>query len=81
MKNLILFLGEVKKYTGVSKFANSEFRGALQESKYGNKKKSGLPLQRYIGLKVQSLKCVFFKYKLKSSVVFIVIYGVDDCGK
>jgi hypothetical protein len=30
--------------------------------------------------KVHSLKCVFFKYRLKSSV-FIVIYGVDDCGK
>jgi hypothetical protein len=43
-------------------------------------KKSGLPPQRYIGLKVHSLKCVFFKYRLKSSV-FIVIYGVDDCGK
>jgi hypothetical protein len=33
-----------------------------------------------IGLKVDSLKCVFFKYRLKSSV-FIVTYGVDDCGK
>jgi hypothetical protein len=44
------------------------------------KKKSGLLPQRYIGLKVHSLNCVFFKYKLKSSV-FIVIYGVDDCGK
>jgi hypothetical protein len=44
------------------------------------KKKSGLPPQRYIGLKVHSLKCVFFKYSLKSSG-FIVIYGVDDCGK
>jgi hypothetical protein len=39
------------------------------------KKKSGLPPQRHIGLKVHSLKCVFFKYRLKSSV-FIVIYGV-----
>jgi hypothetical protein len=36
-------------------------RGSLQWPKYGNKKKSGLPAQRY---------------KLKSSV-FIVIYGVD----
>jgi hypothetical protein len=44
------------------------------------KKNSGLPPQRYIDLKVHSLKCVFFKYSLKSSV-FIVIYGVDDCGK
>jgi hypothetical protein len=44
------------------------------------KKKSGLPLQSYIGLKVHSLNCVFFKYRLKTSV-FIVIYGVDDCGK
>jgi hypothetical protein len=44
------------------------------------KEKSGLPPQRYIGLKVHSLKCVFFKYSRKSSV-FIVIYGVDDCGK
>jgi hypothetical protein len=44
------------------------------------KKKSGLPPRRYIGQKVHSLKCVFFKYRLKSSV-FIVIYGVDDCGK
>jgi hypothetical protein len=44
------------------------------------KKKSGLPPQRYIGLKVHSLNCDFFKYRLKSSV-FIVIYGVDDCGK
>jgi hypothetical protein len=34
----------------------------------------------YIGLKVHSLNCVFFKYRLKSSV-FIVIFGVDDCGK
>jgi hypothetical protein len=34
----------------------------------------------YIGLKVHSLNCVFFKYRLKSSV-FVVIYGVDDCGK
>jgi hypothetical protein len=31
-------------------------------------------------MKVHSLKCVFFKYRLKSSV-FIVIYGVDNCGK
>jgi hypothetical protein len=44
------------------------------------KKKLGLPPQRYIGLKVYSLKCAFFKYRLRSSV-FIVIYGVDDCGK
>jgi hypothetical protein len=44
------------------------------------KKKSALPPQRYIGLKVHSWKCVFFKCRLKSSV-FIVIYGVDDCGK
>jgi hypothetical protein len=44
------------------------------------KKKSGLPPQRYIDLKVHSLNCVFFKYRLKSSV-FIVIYGVHDCGK
>jgi uncharacterized protein YhaN len=29
---------------------------------------------------VHSLNCVFFKYRLKSSV-FIVIYGVNDCGK
>jgi hypothetical protein len=43
-------------------------------------KKTGLPPQRYIGLKVHSLKGVFFKYRLKSSV-FIVIYGLDDCGK
>jgi hypothetical protein len=35
------------------------------------KKKSGLPPQR---------SCVFLKYRLKSSV-FIVIYGVDYCGK
>jgi hypothetical protein len=34
----------------------------------------------YIALKVHSLKRVFFKYRLKNSV-FIVIYGVDDCGK
>jgi hypothetical protein len=34
----------------------------------------------WFGLKVHSLKCVFFKYRLKSSV-FIVIYGVDDCEK
>jgi hypothetical protein len=44
------------------------------------KKKSGLPPQRYIGLKVHSLKCVFFNDSMKSSV-FIVTYGVDDCGK
>jgi hypothetical protein len=44
------------------------------------KKKSGLPLHRYIGLKVHSLNCIFFKYRLKSSM-FIIIYGVDDCGK
>jgi hypothetical protein len=44
------------------------------------KKKTGLPPQKYIGLKVHSLKGVFFKYRQKSSV-FIVIYGVDDCGK
>jgi hypothetical protein len=44
------------------------------------KKQSGHPPQRYIGLKVHSVNCVFFKYGLKSSV-FIVIYGVDDCGK
>jgi hypothetical protein len=44
------------------------------------KKKSGLPPLRYIGLKVHSLNCVFFKYRLKSSV-FIVIYGVDYCRK
>jgi hypothetical protein len=43
------------------------------------KTKSGLLPQRYIDLKVHSLKCDFFKYRLKSSV-FIVIYGVDDCG-
>jgi hypothetical protein len=44
------------------------------------KKKSGLPPQRHIGLKVHSLNCVFFKYRLKSSV-FVIICGVDDCGK
>jgi hypothetical protein len=44
------------------------------------KKKSGLPPQRYTGLKVHSLKCIFFKYRLKSSV-FIVIYGLNDYGK
>jgi hypothetical protein len=44
------------------------------------KKKSGVPPQRYIDLKVHSLNCAFFKYRLKSSV-FIVIYGVDVCGK
>jgi hypothetical protein len=43
----------------------------------GIKKKSGLPPQRYIGLKVHSLNCIFFKYRLKSSV-FIVIYGVEN---
>jgi hypothetical protein len=43
-------------------------------------KKSRLLPQRYIGMKVHFLNCVFFKYRLKSSV-FIVIYGVDDCGK
>jgi hypothetical protein len=43
-------------------------------------KKSGLLPQKYISLKVRSLKCVFFKYRLKSSV-FIVIYGVDDGGQ
>jgi hypothetical protein len=44
------------------------------------KRKSGLPPQRYIGLKAHSLKCVFFKCRLKSGV-FIVIYDVDDYGK
>jgi hypothetical protein len=39
------------------------------------KKKSGLPPQRYNDLKVHSLKCVFFKYRLKSSV-FVVIYAI-----
>jgi hypothetical protein len=34
------------------------------------KKKTGTP----------PTKIHFFKYRLKSSV-FIVIYGVDDCGK
>jgi hypothetical protein len=58
----------------------NNYRGSLQQSKYGNKKKSGLPPQRYIGLEVYSLNCLFFKYRLKSSV-FIVIYGVVDCGK
>jgi hypothetical protein len=43
-------------------------------------KKKGLPPQKYIGLEVHSVNCVFFKYRLKSSV-FTVIYGVDDCGK
>jgi hypothetical protein len=37
------------------------------------------PPQRYIGLKVL-FELRFDKYRLKSSV-FIVIYGVDDCGK
>jgi hypothetical protein len=44
------------------------------------KRKSGLPPQRYIGLQAHSLKCVFFKCRLKSGV-FIVIYDVDDYGK
>jgi hypothetical protein len=44
------------------------------------RKKIGAPPQRYIGLKVHPLNSVFLKYRLKSSV-FIVIYGVDDCGK
>jgi hypothetical protein len=39
------------------------------------KKKSGLCPERYIGLKVHSLKCLFFKYRLKSAVL-IVIYCV-----
>jgi hypothetical protein len=31
---------------------------------------------------VHSLNCVFFKYRLKSSVFIVTsIYGVDDCGK
>jgi hypothetical protein len=34
----------------------------------------------HIGLKVHFLNCVFFKYRLKNSV-FIVVFGVDDCGK
>jgi hypothetical protein len=31
-------------------------------------------------LKVHSLNCFFFKYRLKSSVL-ILIYGADECGK
>jgi hypothetical protein len=63
---------------GVSKFVNSEFRvllGITSVVQIGKQKKSGQ--KRYIGLKVHSLKCVFLKYRLKSSV-FIVIYGVDQ---
>jgi hypothetical protein len=75
-----------KKIQGVSKFANSELmiQGVVGDHfsspNMEIKKKSALPPQRYIGLKVHSWKCVFFKCRLKSSV-FIVIYGVDDCGK
>jgi hypothetical protein len=38
---------------------------------------SGFAPQRYIRLKMHSLKYVFFKYRLKSSR-FIVIYGVEN---
>jgi hypothetical protein len=84
MKNLTLFLTEVKKYTGCLKIREFRIQTVVGDHfsspNMEIKKKSGLPSQRYIGLNVHSLKCVFFKYKLKSSV-FIVIYVVDDCGK
>jgi hypothetical protein len=79
--NKFHFLHCLYRVSQNSRIPNSErCRGSLQWSKYGIKKKSGLSPQRYIDLKVHSLNCVFFKYRLKSSV-FIVIYGVDDCGK
>jgi hypothetical protein len=74
----------LKKYTGCLKIREFRIQNVVGDHfsspNIEIKKKSGLPPQRYIGLKVHSLKCDFFKYRLKSSV-FIVIYGVDDCGK
>jgi hypothetical protein len=71
------------KNTGCLKIREFQIQSVLGDhfsSPNIEKKKNWDSLRRYIGLKVHSLKCVFFKYRLKSSV-FIVIYGVDDCGK
>jgi hypothetical protein len=71
-------------YTGCLKIRKFRIQSVIEDHFSSQnmeiKKKSGLLPQRYIDLKVHSLKCVFFKYRLKSSV-FIVIYGLDDCGK
>jgi hypothetical protein len=71
-------------YTGCLKIREFRIQSVVGDdfssSNLEIKNKSGLPPQSNISLKVHSLKCVFFKYRLKSSV-FIVIYGVDDCGK
>jgi hypothetical protein len=44
------------------------------------KKKFGTPPTKIHWSEGALFECVFFKYRLKSSV-FIVIFGVDDCGK
>jgi hypothetical protein len=72
------------KYTGCLKIREFQIQSVVGDHfsspNMKIKKKSGLLPQRYIGLKVHSLKCVLCKYRLKSSV-FIIIYGVDDYGK
>jgi hypothetical protein len=77
-KNIILIL--IMYYTGCLKILEFRVQSVVGD-RCSNpnieiKKKSGLPPSRYIGLKVYSLNCLYFKYKLKSSV-FIIIYGVQ----
>jgi hypothetical protein len=78
------FMPNVYRITGCLKIRDFQIQSVVGDHfsspNMEIKKNSGLAPQRYIDLKVHSLKCVFFKYSLKSSV-FIVIYGVDDCGK
>jgi hypothetical protein len=61
-----------RHYTGCLKIREGDY---FSSPNMEIKKKSGLPQQRYIGLKAHSLNYVFFKYRRKSSV-FVVIYGV-----
>jgi hypothetical protein len=56
----------VEIYTGCLKICEFRIQSVVGDHfsspNMETKKKSGLPPQRYIGLKVHSLKCVFFKY-------------------
>jgi hypothetical protein len=69
-------------YTGCLKIRELRIQNGagdhLSNPNMSIKKKSGLPPQRYIGLKVHSLNCVFFKYRLKSAVFIVIIYGVEN---
>jgi hypothetical protein len=65
-------------YTGVSKFANSEFRALYPNMEL--KKKIGTSPTKIHWCEGALFQVRFLQIKAKSAV-FTVIYGVDNCGK